>query len=71
LLLLNRNATVTICHSRTQKMENICSQADIVVVCIGKSKIINKSYIKSGAAVIDVGINVDTNGALCGDVDTE
>ncbi|MEA5009120.1 bifunctional 5,10-methylenetetrahydrofolate dehydrogenase/5,10-methenyltetrahydrofolate cyclohydrolase [Clostridium tyrobutyricum] len=71
LLLLNRNATVTICHSRTQKMENICSQADIVVVCIGKSKIINKSYIKSGATVIDVGINVDTNGALCGDVDTE
>ncbi len=71
MLLLNENVTVTICHSRTQDMPGVTSQADIVVVGIGKAKMINDKYVKDGAVVIDVGINVDEKGKLCGDVDTE
>lgn len=71
MLLLNENATVTICHSRTQDMPSVCSEADILVVGIGKAKMINSSYVKEGAAVIDVGINVDADGNMCGDVDTD
>ena len=71
MLLLNENATVTICHSKTQDMIEVCAEADILVVCIGKAKMINAEYIKQGAVVIDVGINVDENGNMCGDVDTE
>ncbi|WP_446897756.1 bifunctional 5,10-methylenetetrahydrofolate dehydrogenase/5,10-methenyltetrahydrofolate cyclohydrolase [Clostridium sp. LBM24168] len=71
LLLLNANATVTICHSKTEKMKEICSEADILVVCIGKCNMIDSSYIKQGAVVVDVGINVDKDGNLCGDVNTK
>jgi methylenetetrahydrofolate dehydrogenase (NADP+) / methenyltetrahydrofolate cyclohydrolase len=71
MLLLNENATVTICHSKTENMPGVCSEADILVVGIGRAKMINSSYIKEGAVVIDVGINVDENGNMCGDVDTE
>lgn len=71
MLLLNENATVTICHSRTENMPQVCSEADILVVGIGKSKMIDSSYVKEGAAVIDVGINVDEEGSMSGDVDTE
>jgi methylenetetrahydrofolate dehydrogenase (NADP+)/methenyltetrahydrofolate cyclohydrolase len=71
MLLLNENATVTICHSKTEDMPSVCSQADILVVGIGRAKAVNSQYIKEGAAVIDVGINTDENGNLCGDVDTE
>ncbi len=67
-LLEQANATVTICHSRTQNMQEICRQADILVVAIGKANYIDHTYIKDGAVVIDVGINRTEEG-LIGDVD--
>ncbi|EGC32955.1 methenyl tetrahydrofolate cyclohydrolase [Dictyostelium purpureum] len=69
LLLLNRNATVTICHSKTQDLKEKCREADILVVAIGQAKLVKKDWIKQGAVVIDVGMNTDENGKLCGDVD--
>ncbi|MBP1745216.1 MAG: bifunctional 5,10-methylene-tetrahydrofolate dehydrogenase/5,10-methylene-tetrahydrofolate [Firmicutes bacterium] len=71
MLFLNENATVTICHSKTQDIPTVCEDGDILVVGIGKAKMIDSSYVKCGAVVIDVGINVDENGNMCGDVDTE
>ena len=70
-LLLAKNATVTIVHSRTPRIEEICAQADIVVAAIGRPKMIKAEWIKEGAVVIDVGINRDEHGKLCGDVDFE
>ena len=70
MLLLNENATVTICHSRTKNLEKVTSQADILVAAVGRAKMIKENFVKEGAVVIDVGINVDENGNLCGDVDT-
>lgn len=70
MLLLNENATVTICHSRTKNLEKVTSQADILVAAVGRAKMIKENSVKEGAVVIDVGINVDENGNLCGDVDT-
>ncbi len=67
-LLLEANATVTICHSRTQNLEEHCRRADILVVAVGKPRFIPGDWIKPGAVVIDVGIN-RVDGALCGDVD--
>ena len=69
MLLLKENGTVTIVHSKTQKIKEIDKQADILVAAIGKPKFINKEYVKDGAVVIDVGINRDENNKLCGDVD--
>ncbi len=69
LLLLRENGTVTVCHSRTQNIREITRQADILVVAVGKPKMIDASYIKEGAVVIDVGIHRDENNKLCGDVD--
>lgn len=68
-LLLNENATVTMCHSYTQDLSSITKLADILVVCVGKPRMITKEYVKEGAVVIDVGVNRDENGKLCGDVD--
>lgn len=68
-LLLNENATVTMCHSYTQDLSSITKLADILVVCVGKPRMITKEDIKEGAVVIDVGVNRDENGKLCGDVD--
>lgn len=70
-LLLDRNGTVTICHSKTKNLAKITKQADILVVAIGKSKFITADMVKNGAVVVDVGINRDENGKLCGDVDFE
>lgn len=70
-LLLNKNATVTICHSRTKDIEAICREADILIAAIGKAKYINRNWVKEGAVVIDVGINRDENNKMCGDVDFE
>ncbi|GAA0863372.1 bifunctional 5,10-methylenetetrahydrofolate dehydrogenase/5,10-methenyltetrahydrofolate cyclohydrolase [Paraclostridium tenue] len=70
MLLLNENATVTICHSRTKNLPEITSNADILVAAVGKANMVKEEYIKDGAIVIDVGINVDDQGNLCGDVDT-
>ena len=69
--LLNKNATVTICHSRTIKLERVTKKADILVVAIGKSNFITKDMVKEGAIVIDVGINRGEDGKLCGDVNYE
>ena len=67
--LLNKNATVTICHSKTIKLDRVTKKADILVVAIGKSKFITKDMVKEGAIVVDVGINRGEDGKLCGDVD--
>lgn len=69
MLLLRENGTVTVCHSRTQNLKEITKRADILVVAIGKPKMIDASYVKEGAVVIDVGIHRDENNKLCGDVD--
>lgn len=68
-LLLNEHATVTYCHSRTANMKEIVQQADIVIVAVGRARMIDASYIKQGATVIDVGINRLEDGTLTGDVD--
>lgn len=71
MLLLRENGTVTVCHSRTKDLKEVCRRADILVVAIGKPKMIDASYIKEGAAVIDVGIHRGADNKLCGDVDFE
>lgn len=71
MLLLQQNGTVTICHSRTKDLKAECLNADILVVAIGKAKFITGEYVKPGATVIDVGMDRDENGKLCGDVDFE
>lgn len=67
-MLLNKNCTVTMCHSHTKNLASICRNADILVAAVGKPKLITADMIKPGAVVIDVGIN-RVNGKLCGDVD--
>ena len=69
MLLLQENGTVTICHSRTKDLAGICRQADILVAAVGRAKFVTAAMVKEGATVIDVGINRDENGKLCGDVD--
>jgi methylenetetrahydrofolate dehydrogenase (NADP+)/methenyltetrahydrofolate cyclohydrolase len=71
MLLLNADATVTVCHSKTANLAEVCSKADILVAAIGKAKFITSDMVKEGAVVIDVGMNRDENGKLCGDVDFE
>ena len=71
MLLLHQSGTVTICHSKTQNLKDVCSRADILVAAVGRAKMITADYIKEGAVVIDVGMNRDENGKLCGDVDFE
>lgn len=70
-LLLERNATVTICHSKTNDLSSFTKNADLIVAAIGKAKFITAEMVKDGAVIIDVGINRDENGKLCGDVDFE
>ncbi len=69
MLLLRENGTVTVCHSRTRELKEVTGRADILVVAIGRPKMIDASYVKEGAVVIDVGIHRDENNKLCGDVD--
>ena len=71
LLMLRENATVTVTHSKTQNLPEICRQADILIVAMGKPQFIGAEYIKEGAVVIDVGIHRDQNNKLCGDVKYE
>lgn len=71
LLLLNENATVTICHSKTADLRETVREADIVISAMGRAKMIDGSYIREGATLIDVGINTDEDGKLCGDADFE
>ena len=70
MLLLHKNGTVTVCHSKTENLKEICRNADILVAAVGKPKFITADMVKSGAVVIDVGMNRD-DGKLCGDVDFE
>ena len=71
LLMLRENATVTIAHSRTKNLKELCKTADILIVAIGKPKFITAEYVKEGAVVIDVGIHRNAENKLCGDVDYE
>lgn len=71
LLLLQENATVTVCHSRTRDLAEVCRRADVLVVAIGRGRMITGEHVKPGAVVIDVGMNRDENGKLVGDVDFE
>jgi methylenetetrahydrofolate dehydrogenase (NADP+)/methenyltetrahydrofolate cyclohydrolase len=69
MLLLHKNGTVTICHSKTKNLKEICAKADILVAAVGKANFVTADMIKDGAVVIDVGMNRLDNGKLCGDVD--
>ena len=69
--MLNKNATVTVCHSRTKEIDKIVHNADIVIAALGKPKFVTADMVKEGAVVIDVGINRLDDGTICGDVDFE
>lgn len=69
LLLLRENATVTIAHSKTKNLKEVTKRADILIVAVGRPKMVTKDYVKEGAVVIDVGINRDENNKMCGDVE--
>lgn len=71
MLLLHKNGTVTVCHSKTKDLPEITKKADILVAAVGRAKFVTKDMVKPGAVVIDVGMNRDENGKLCGDVDFE
>lgn len=71
LLLLQENGTVTISHSKTKNLKEVCKRADILIVAVGKPKMIDRSYVKEGATIIDVGIHRMEDKSLCGDVDFE
>ena len=71
MLLLNADATVTVCHSKTKNLKEVCASADILVVAIGRAEFVTADMVKEGAVVIDVGMDRDENGKLCGDVDFE
>ena len=69
MLLIKNNATVTVCHTRTKNIEEKCAGADILIAAAGKAKMVNEKFVREGLIVMDVGINVDENGNMCGDVD--
>ena len=69
MLLLHQSGTVTICHSKTQNLKEVCRRADILVAAVGTPKFVTADMVKPGAVVIDVGMDRDENGKLCGDVD--
>lgn len=71
MLLMKKNATVTVCHTKTVDMPTICREAEIVIAAAGRAKMIDQTYIGKDAIVIDVGINMDENNKLCGDVDLD
>jgi methylenetetrahydrofolate dehydrogenase (NADP+)/methenyltetrahydrofolate cyclohydrolase len=68
MMLLNENATVTICHSRTKNIAEICKRADIIISCIGREGFVTEEFVQSHSVIIDVGINLNTDGKICGDV---
>ena len=71
MLLESENATVTMCHSKTRELEKICRNSEIIVAAIGKAKFVNENFVSQNQIIIDVGINLDENNKLCGDVDFE
>ena len=70
-MLLEKNATVTVAHSRTRDLASVTREADVLVVAVGRAKFVTADMVKQGAVVVDVGMNRDENGKLCGDVDFE
>lgn len=71
MLCMKKNATVTVCHTRTVNMPEVCRQAEILIACAGRARMLDQTYVGPNAVVIDVGINMDENQRLCGDVDFE
>ena len=71
MMLIRKNATVTVCHTRTVDMPSVVREADIVIVAAGRAGVVDDTYLRAGQVVIDVGINVNAEGKLCGDVDFE
>jgi methylenetetrahydrofolate dehydrogenase (NADP+)/methenyltetrahydrofolate cyclohydrolase len=69
MMLLNQNATVTICHSKTKDISSVCRKSDIIISCIGKAGFVDDKFVNKNSIVIDVGINMDENNKICGDVD--
>ena len=69
MMLLRKNATVTICHTKTKDLPSVAGEADILIAAAGRSGTVTSDYVRPGQVVIDVGINMDENGKLCGDVD--
>jgi methylenetetrahydrofolate dehydrogenase (NADP+)/methenyltetrahydrofolate cyclohydrolase len=70
LLLLAENATVTVCHSRTEDLPGVCREADVLVAAVGRANLVDGSYVRAGAVVVDVGINPTADGGIVGDVDS-
>jgi len=71
MLMLKENATVTVCHSKTKDLKKITREADIIVAAVGRARFVGADMVKDGAVVVDVGINRQEDGKLCGDVDFE
>jgi len=71
MLLLKKNATVTICHTKTKNLQKICRECEILIAAAGKAKMVTEDFVSPGQVIIDVGINVDIDGSICGDVDYE
>lgn len=71
MLFLKKNATITICHTKTKNIEEICRNADILIAAVGRTKMITKEFVSDNTILVDVGINVDAEGNLCGDMDYE
>ncbi len=71
MMLIAKHATVTVCHTRTQNLAQVCKNCDVLVVCAGVRGVVDAGYLRDGQVVIDVGIHVDENGKLCGDVSAE
>jgi methylenetetrahydrofolate dehydrogenase (NADP+)/methenyltetrahydrofolate cyclohydrolase len=71
MLLIKENATVTVCHTRTRDLDSICRTAEVLIAAAGKAKMVKDSFVSEGQTVVDVGINLDEEGNLCGDVDFE
>lgn len=69
MMLIQKHATVTVCHTRTADMPAVCREAEILVVAAGRAKVVDREYLTSGQIILDVGINLDEDGNLCGDVD--
>ena len=69
MMLLKKHATVTVCHTKTTDLPSVAREADILVAAAGRAKTVTADYVRAGQVVIDVGINMDENGKLCGDVD--
>ena len=71
ILLQNQNATVTMCHSKTKNLAEICRRADVIIAAIGRANFVDKNFVNNNQVIIDVGINIDDTGKLCGDVNFE